>query len=90
MWDDVPRLKREMAKLVNAAGGGSSQRSTSNLAGATGSKQIGFRLKILQAVSTLQSQLQGLDNDLGSVYWHPFYDQVPLRCVPTYVHSYSI
>jgi hypothetical protein len=76
MWDDVPKLKREMAKLVNASiAGGSSQRSTSNLVGSAGSSHIGFRLKILQAVATLQNQLQGLDNDLGSVYWHPFFDQ---------------
>ena len=76
MWDDVQKLKREMAKVANSNGcTGSSQRSTSNLAGAAGYNQTGFRLKILQAVSTLQSQLHGLDNDLGSVYWHPFYDQ---------------
>ena len=79
MWDDVPKLKREMTKLVNCNAGGtggmSSQRSSTNLAGASGANQIGFRLKLLQAVSTLQSQLHGLDNDLGSVYWHPFYDQ---------------
>ena len=74
MWDDVPKLKREMAKLVNANALGGGQKSTSNLAGSAGSGQVAFRLKILQAVSTLQSQLQGLDNDLGSVYWHPFAD----------------
>lgn len=76
MWDDVAKLKREMTKLVNAnsGGGGGSQKSTSNLAGSAGSGQVAFRLKILQAVATLQSQLQGLDNDLGSVYWHPFAD----------------
>jgi hypothetical protein len=74
MWDDVPKLKREMTKLVNASGGCPQQKSTSNLAGLAGYSQVGFRLKILQAVATLQSQLQGLDNDLGSVYWHPFID----------------
>ena len=74
MWDDVPKLKREMTKLVNANALGGGQKSTSNLAGSAGSGQVAFRLKILQAVSTLQSQLQGLDNDLGSVYWHPFAD----------------
>jgi hypothetical protein len=79
MWDDVARLKREMTKLANSNGGcASSQRSTSNLAGVSASNNIGFRLKILQAVAILQGQLHGLDNDLGSVYWHPFYDQGPM------------
>jgi len=74
MWDDVVKLKREMSKVING-GTTSGQKSNSSTFTQCGTP-IAFRIKVLQAVATLQSHLSGLDNELGSAFWHPFIDHV--------------
>jgi hypothetical protein len=79
MWDDVVKLKREMSKAINGITGG--QRSTPSSGISPCGTPISFRIKVLQAVATLQSHLSGLDNDLGSAFWHPFIDHVIMFCI---------
>lgn len=57
-WSEVPRLRSQLAKAASSVDNHS---------------QLSFRLKLLNAVASMQTALSGLGGDLGTVYHSPFH-----------------